>query len=312
MKVIRTCSQCKCDMIKIEGGLKCPECNGVVLRKPIDLSTEHRCPNCKNRMERAEYNDRAGCSTWECKNCNQGVDNDANKENQANIRFDKWNRELIPCKVCTVDTPMLGTELCDPCWEATTRIERFIGQKCGRDWTLKALGITTTVEQIHGKKLEETPLYIDEPTDPEALRKIADLLKNTRLDPQLTEGGSKIMSGSLVFVDPTKRTVVSLDHLKEYEEVKEQHKKIVGLVDEGHEAVKDGRWSNPSWIKYWLFQLAVNTGYEPTKRQATPKPTPDKHNPNGCSRCGKRYDNEGEYYCKACRTEYKKLNGVPR
>lgn len=30
----------------------------------------------------------------------------------------------VPCKFCGKDTIMLGTKLCDGCWELTRRIER--------------------------------------------------------------------------------------------------------------------------------------------------------------------------------------------
>lgn len=32
--------------------------------------------------------------------------------------------KTVPCKWCRHPTPMLGTQLCDPCWELLTRIER--------------------------------------------------------------------------------------------------------------------------------------------------------------------------------------------
>ena len=31
--------------------------------------------------------------------------------------------EAVPCRLCGRDTRMLGTELCDGCWELETRIE---------------------------------------------------------------------------------------------------------------------------------------------------------------------------------------------
>lgn len=30
--------------------------------------------------------------------------------------------KTVPCRICTVPTPMLGTKLCDRCWELETRI----------------------------------------------------------------------------------------------------------------------------------------------------------------------------------------------
>ena len=32
--------------------------------------------------------------------------------------------EEIPCRLCKKPTPMLGTKLCDGCWELETRIHR--------------------------------------------------------------------------------------------------------------------------------------------------------------------------------------------
>jgi hypothetical protein len=32
------------------------------------------------------------------------------------------NQETTPCKYCGKPTPMLGTKLCDPCWELEKRI----------------------------------------------------------------------------------------------------------------------------------------------------------------------------------------------
>ncbi|MHC4397136.1 MAG: hypothetical protein ACYS1A_15965 [Planctomycetota bacterium] len=33
------------------------------------------------------------------------------------------NQETTTCKYCGKQTPMLGTKLCDPCWELSRRIE---------------------------------------------------------------------------------------------------------------------------------------------------------------------------------------------
>lgn len=32
--------------------------------------------------------------------------------------------ETVPCRLCSAPTPMLGTKLCDRCWELEMRIER--------------------------------------------------------------------------------------------------------------------------------------------------------------------------------------------
>lgn len=34
------------------------------------------------------------------------------------------DKETIPCKWCRKQTPMLGTKMCDGCWELSTRISR--------------------------------------------------------------------------------------------------------------------------------------------------------------------------------------------
>ena len=38
-----------------------------------------------------------------------------------------WNEPgvTVPCKFCGNLTPMLGTKLCNPCWEAERQIERI-------------------------------------------------------------------------------------------------------------------------------------------------------------------------------------------
>ena len=33
------------------------------------------------------------------------------------------DRETVACSICGTPTPMLGTKLCDRCWELKTRIE---------------------------------------------------------------------------------------------------------------------------------------------------------------------------------------------
>ena len=34
------------------------------------------------------------------------------------------NTPTVPCRICKDETPMLGTKLCDRCWELETRINR--------------------------------------------------------------------------------------------------------------------------------------------------------------------------------------------
>ncbi len=39
------------------------------------------------------------------------------------------DRKIIPCKTCEKPTPMLGTKLCDPCWEIETRLSRYLNNE---------------------------------------------------------------------------------------------------------------------------------------------------------------------------------------
>jgi len=36
---------------------------------------------------------------------------------------DDFGQEIIPCRICGTPTPMIGTRLCDRCWELEHRIE---------------------------------------------------------------------------------------------------------------------------------------------------------------------------------------------
>lgn len=38
------------------------------------------------------------------------------------MKMDKWGRELCACRFCGGDTAMLGTRLCDGCWELQHRV----------------------------------------------------------------------------------------------------------------------------------------------------------------------------------------------
>lgn len=40
------------------------------------------------------------------------------------MESDKFGRALVPCGICGVLTPMIGTERCDRCWELERRIQR--------------------------------------------------------------------------------------------------------------------------------------------------------------------------------------------
>jgi hypothetical protein len=51
-------------------------------------------------------------------------------------------QETCPCRLCTKPTPMLGTKLCDRCWELERRIE------CDRELALKILGTKTLFARI--------------------------------------------------------------------------------------------------------------------------------------------------------------------
>lgn len=50
-------------------------------------------------------------------------------------------KETVPCKICFQQTHMLGTELCDNCWELETRIARLIktNQDQAIDWLFEKL-----------------------------------------------------------------------------------------------------------------------------------------------------------------------------
>lgn len=39
-------------------------------------------------------------------------------------KFNCYGQEIIPCRLCGNGTVMLGTKLCDCCWELKARIER--------------------------------------------------------------------------------------------------------------------------------------------------------------------------------------------
>lgn len=45
----------------------------------------------------------------------------------------------VPCKICGKPTHMLGTKLCDPCWEVESRLDRFLETPGGRAYVKKAL-----------------------------------------------------------------------------------------------------------------------------------------------------------------------------
>lgn len=38
---------------------------------------------------------------------------------------DRFNRPIVPCKICGRDTVMVATKLCDPCWEVRSMFRSF-------------------------------------------------------------------------------------------------------------------------------------------------------------------------------------------
>ena len=45
----------------------------------------------------------------------------------------------IPCKFCTKPTKMVGTKMCDDCWEVEHRLARFIQSEGGRKYVTEIL-----------------------------------------------------------------------------------------------------------------------------------------------------------------------------
>lgn len=45
---------------------------------------------------------------------------------QTWINNDNVTREFIPCRVCGEPTSMLGTKLCNGCWEVESRLKSFL------------------------------------------------------------------------------------------------------------------------------------------------------------------------------------------
>jgi len=44
----------------------------------------------------------------------------------------KEDNQVVACKFCDHLTPMLGTGVCDNCWEVVRRIEKFLKSAAGR------------------------------------------------------------------------------------------------------------------------------------------------------------------------------------
>jgi hypothetical protein len=38
-------------------------------------------------------------------------------------KFNRWDEEIIPCRLCGGPTTMPGTRLCDRCWELERRVQ---------------------------------------------------------------------------------------------------------------------------------------------------------------------------------------------
>ncbi len=45
--------------------------------------------------------------------------------------------ETIPCTICQTPTQMLGTKLCNSCWEVTSNLRRFMSFQNGREYIIK-------------------------------------------------------------------------------------------------------------------------------------------------------------------------------
>lgn len=48
-------------------------------------------------------------------------------------------QETVPCKFCNTPTDMVGTKLCDPCWEVDSRLRRFLQSTEGRMHVIREL-----------------------------------------------------------------------------------------------------------------------------------------------------------------------------
>jgi len=85
-------------------------------------------------------------------------------------------RETIPCKTCGKPTPMLGTKLCDPCWEVETRLPGYLNNENAIQFVSAALYKVgrklihgTPPDSQHGREPKPKPLaqYLDKYIDVE-------------------------------------------------------------------------------------------------------------------------------------------------
>ena len=49
------------------------------------------------------------------------------------------SNESCPCKFCGTPTRMMGTKMCDACWETQHGMGRFLRSQAARDWTMAML-----------------------------------------------------------------------------------------------------------------------------------------------------------------------------
>lgn len=57
--------------------------------------------------------------------------------------------ETIPCKICEKPTPMLGTKLCNNCWEVERRLDDYLKTPKGR-------------KNVYGGKMVVDSRYLDQ------------------------------------------------------------------------------------------------------------------------------------------------------
>ena len=43
-------------------------------------------------------------------------------------RVDRFGQPVVPCETCNRDTTMLGTRLCDACWEVERRLDDYLSR----------------------------------------------------------------------------------------------------------------------------------------------------------------------------------------
>lgn len=55
----------------------------------------------------------------------------------------------VDCRICGTQTQMLGTQLCDSCWEVTSRLKVFLRTEAGMEM---AKAIIKSIEDKEGEK----------------------------------------------------------------------------------------------------------------------------------------------------------------